>query len=237
MSCDVRPVITSTKTLYANPYETPPSCPCTTPPSFTPYFRSHHHLTSSSRRCPSHGCCSLDVETYRCSHQCPRPIDYHRYVCNHDTEFQRPSSSRSRRRSVSRPRTSDSYSNRHPSKAPSDPFQDPAHTPWRSLRTFDRKPDFYAAESSDFRFAISELLDIGRILLHAKSELEKAGLRIERERTRHRRSHGAACERVLREWECSRTRRIEEMVVDMDDLKLSTEVLADCWVKYVGLLR
>ncbi|TID06854.1 hypothetical protein CH35J_000805 [Colletotrichum higginsianum] len=231
MSCDVRPVITSTKTLYANPYEATPSCPC------NPSSRGHHHLTSSSRLCPSHGCCSLDVAIYRCPRKCRRPTDYHRYVCKHDPEPQSPSSSRSRRRSVSRSRSSYSYPNRHPSKAPSDHFKDTVHMPWRSLRTFDRKPDFHAAESSDFRFAVSELLDIGRILLHAESELEKAGLRIKRERTRHQRSHGAACERVLREWECSWTRRIEEMVVDIDDLKLSTEVLADCWIKYVGLLR
>ncbi|KZL71661.1 hypothetical protein CT0861_07370 [Colletotrichum tofieldiae] len=230
MSCDVRPVITSTKTLYINPYEVPSTCTC------APYSRSQHYSTHSSNRCPSHGCCSLDIAIYRCARQCRKLTKYHRYVCNHDAESQRPSPSCLRRQPGSHS-YSYPYSSPHPCKPASNPFKAPTRTPWRSLRTFDRNPDFRAVESSDFRFAVSELLDIGRILLHAESELDKARLRIERERAQHRSSHGAACERVLREWECSWTRRIGEMVVEADDLKLSSEVLADCWVKYVGLLR
>ncbi|OHW98029.1 hypothetical protein CSPAE12_03402 [Colletotrichum incanum] len=230
MSCDVRPVITSTKTLYINPYETPSTCSC------IPYSRNQHHSTHFSKRCSSHGCCSLDVAIRRCKRQCQKPMKYHRYVCSHDAESRRASSSHSRHQSGS-PSCSYPYSSPHPSQTASKPFAAPTRTPWRSLRTFDRNPDFHAVESSDFRFAVSELLDIGRILLHAESELNKARLRIERERAWHRSSHGAACERVLLEWECSWTRRIGEMVVEADDLKLSSEILTDCWVKYVGLLR
>ncbi|GKT49508.1 uncharacterized protein ColSpa_09689 [Colletotrichum spaethianum] len=229
MSCDVRPVITSTTTLYVNPYETPPSCPC------TPSSHSHRTSISSSRRCPSHGCCSLDVTTYRCARQCRKLTKYHRYVCTYDSEPQRLPA-HSHRQSGSHFH-SYPYSSPHPSRANPTPFATPHRAPWRTLRTFDRNPDFCAVESSDFHFAVSELLDIGRVLLHAESELEKARLRVERERARHRSAHGAACERVLQEWECGWTRRIGDMVVETDDLKLSIEVLADCWVKYVGLLR
>ncbi|GKT93926.1 LOW QUALITY PROTEIN: hypothetical protein Ct61P_11776 [Colletotrichum tofieldiae] len=197
MSCDVRPVITSTKTLYINPYEVPSTCTC------APYSRSQHYSTHSSNRCPrTAAAASTSPSTAPGSHSYSYP-----------------------------------YSSPHPCKPASNPFKAPTRTPWRSLRTFDRNPDFRAVESSDFRFAVSELLDIGRILLHAESELDKARLRIERERAQHRSSHGAACERVLREWECSWTRRIGEMVVEADDLKLSSEVLADCWVKPVEEVR
>ncbi|KAJ4994648.1 hypothetical protein K4K48_012322, partial [Colletotrichum sp. SAR 10_66] len=113
----------------------------------------------------------------------------------------------------------------------------PSHTPWRRLPTFDRDADFQTAESGDFKFAISELLDIGRILLHAEAELEKGRQRIERERRRHAASHGGACGKVLDAWECGWTRRIALMGAEADDLKLSTEILADCWVKSPDLSR
>ncbi|KAF4896246.1 putative rhamnogalacturonate lyase C, partial [Colletotrichum viniferum] len=106
----------------------------------------------------------------------------------------------------------------------------PSHTPWRRLPTFDRDADFKTAESGDFKFAISELLDIGRILLHAEAELEKGRQRIERERRRHAASHGGACGKVLDAWECGWTRLIALMGAEADDLKLSAEILADCWV-------
>ncbi|KXH68095.1 hypothetical protein CSAL01_06275 [Colletotrichum salicis] len=112
------------------------------------------------------------------------------------------------------------------------PYNSPPR--WRTIRIFDRNPDFHALESADLRFAISELVDIGGILLHADSELEKAHLRLDRERRRHDASHGRSCERQR---ECAWTRRIVEMALEADDIKFSSEVLADCWVKYVGLLR
>ncbi|KAF5502332.1 hypothetical protein CGCA056_v014223 [Colletotrichum aenigma] len=209
LSCDVRPIISSTKTHYINPYETPPSCACP-----LPRFSSSH-----AGRCPSHGCCSLSSTLHHCRRACRRPTHYHRYVCDHPS----PSSSSSSRRH--------SYSYSRP------PTPIPSHTPWRRLPTFDRDADFQTAESGDFKFAISELLDIGRILLHAEAELEKGRQRIERERRRHAASHGGACGKVLDAWECGWTRRIALMGAEADDLKLSTEILADCWVKYVGLLR
>ncbi|KAF5484404.1 hypothetical protein CGCS363_v014639 [Colletotrichum siamense] len=209
LSCDVRPIISSTKTHYVNPYETPASCACPLPRS----------SSSHAGRCPSHGCCSLSSTLHRCRRSCRRPTHYHRYVCDHPP----PSSSSSSRRH--------SYSYSRP------PTPIPSHNPWRRLPTFDRDADFQTAESGDFKFAMSELLDIGRILLHAEAELEKGRQRIERERRRHAASHGGACGKVLDAWECGWTRRIALMGAEADDLKLSTEILADCWVKYVGLLR
>ncbi|KAK1991165.1 hypothetical protein LX36DRAFT_685643 [Colletotrichum falcatum] len=229
MSCDVRPVITSTKTLYVNPYETAPTCPC--PPA-------------RGRRCPSHGCCALDVAVHRCARRCRDPTEYNRYVraaapSSPVSPPRRPSPPSRPRRRGAFPHSSPHPSNPPSSRSASDPFATPH--PWRRLRTFDRDPDFCAVESRDFRFALSELLDIGRVLLHADSELDKAHLRIDRERARHRAAHGpaAACERALREWweECGWARRVAEMVAGADDLALSAEVLADCWARYVGLLR
>ncbi|WYZ35819.1 hypothetical protein EsH8_X_000466 [Colletotrichum jinshuiense] len=210
MACDVRPVISSTKTLYANPYDAPPNCDC------VPRARPR------SARCPSHGCCRLDVAVYRCPRRCRQPTNYHKYVCARDEPRGEPPSSPHRRPHSSPRRAS---------------TPGPPRAPWRRLRTFDRAPDFHAAESADFRFALAELVDIGRILVHAEAELDKAARRAERERARHRGVHGGACERVLREWECGWARRIAEMATGADDLRLSAEVLADCWVKYVGLLR
>ncbi|KAL0933946.1 uncharacterized protein CTRU02_210745 [Colletotrichum truncatum] len=107
---------------------------------------------------------------------------------------------------------------------------------WRRIRVFDRNPDFRTVESAEFRFAVSELLDIGRIILHAERELVKGRLRVEREQRRHERAHGA-CARVLNDWECAWRRRIRRIKAEVDNLKLCTEVLGECWVKYVGLLR
>ncbi|KAK1954579.1 hypothetical protein LY78DRAFT_708194 [Colletotrichum sublineola] len=233
MSCDVRPVITSTKNLYVNPYDTPPSCPCAPlPPSPSPRGRRHH----TSDRCTSHGCCTLDVAIHRCARRCRNPTKYNRYL-----------------RASCVPAYP--YSSPHPSKPlpPDFPFKtraNPRAPSWRRLRIFDRAPDFCAVESRAFRLALAELLDIGRVLPHAEAELEKARLRIERERARHRDAHGAACETrvfLLRGWEeeeeeeeepcCGWTRRVADMDVGADDLALSTEVLADCWGRYVGLLR
>ncbi|KAK1988171.1 hypothetical protein LZ30DRAFT_777029 [Colletotrichum cereale] len=230
MSCDVRPVITSTKTLYVNPYETPPACSCPQAP------RSRRHTLSPSDRCLSHGCCTLDVAVHRCARRCRNHRKYNRYVHAPSASLRHPSGTHhSRQPSPSRSRAYP-HSSPHPSRPlPADPFA--SSQTWRRLRTFDRDPDFRAVESRDFRFALTELLDIGRVLLHAEAELDKARLRIERERARHCDAHGAACERVLREWECGWARSVREMVVGADDLALSAEVLADCWVRYVGLLR
>ncbi|OLN97817.1 hypothetical protein CCHL11_02638 [Colletotrichum chlorophyti] len=217
MACDIRPVISSTRTIYVNPYQTPPDCKCTHPPARGP------HSIPRSQRCRSHGCCRREVTVYLCPRLCRRMIKYHRYVRVNDHEGNHPV---------------DAFCDSYPRRPRSRSYASKSsHAHWPRLRTFDREPDFHAVESADLRFAISELLDIGGILLHAEDELEKARLRIERERARHRSSHGDACERVLQEWECSWTRRVTEMEKDRDDLKLSTEVLADCWVKYVGLLR
>ncbi|KAK2049518.1 hypothetical protein LZ31DRAFT_562647 [Colletotrichum somersetense] len=244
MSCDIRPVITSTKTLYVNPYEPPPTCPCAGPsPSPSSSAAGDggrwRPLAASSERCPSHGCCTLDVAVHRCARRCRNPTKYNRYLrgASPFASYRDPSSYTQRRRRPSYP-----HSSPHPSKPlpPNDPFetrQPSCASPWRRLRTFDRDPDFRAVESCVFRLALAELLEIGRVLLHAEAEIDKARLRAERERVRHRAAHGAACERVLREWECGWTRRIAEMVVGADDLALSAEVLADCWVRYVGLLR
>ncbi|KAK1590397.1 uncharacterized protein LY79DRAFT_515816 [Colletotrichum navitas] len=235
MSCDVRPVITSTKTLYVDPYETPLACSCEPPPSPSARGRSssRRHSLAPFGRCPSHGCCTLDVAVHRCARRCRDPTRYNRYFrapsasSRHDS-YSVPSRQMSPSRSRSYP-----HSSPHPSKPlPSDPFAaQPGASSWRRLRTFDRDPDFCAVESRDFRFALAELLDIGRILLHAEAELDKARLRIERERARHRAAHGTACEGVLREWECAWIRRVADAVVGADDLALSSEVLADCWAR------
>ncbi|TEA11503.1 hypothetical protein C8034_v007410 [Colletotrichum sidae] len=198
MVCDIRPAISSTKTHYLDPYETPPTCPCP------------QRSRSPSKRCPSHGCCRLSSVLYLCPKDCRRPLNYHRYI-----DATEDASSRSSRRwSRSQPRAR-----------------------WRDLRILDSNPNFQTRESSDFRFAVTELRDIGRILLHAEVELDKARSRVERERARHRRSHGSSCERMLDTRECGWTRRVANMVAETDDLKFSIELLAECWVKYVGLLR
>ncbi|EFQ35869.1 uncharacterized protein GLRG_11060 [Colletotrichum graminicola M1.001] len=235
MSCDVRPVITSTKTLYVNPYETPLACPCAPPPSPSARGRSSSrwHSLAPFGRCPSHGCCTLDVAVHRCARRCRDPTRYNRYLRSLSASPRRDASSMpSRGMSPSRSR-SYPHSSPHPSKPiHSDPFAaQHSASSWRRLRTFDRDPDFRAVESRDFRLALDELLDIGRVLLHAEAELDKARLRVERERARHRAAHGTACEGVLREYECGWIRRVADMVVGADDLALSAEVLADCWTR------
>ncbi|OHE91293.1 hypothetical protein CORC01_13408 [Colletotrichum orchidophilum] len=242
MSCDIRPTITSIKTLYINPYQTPPRCPCKHPSPPNNHSSSRHPFSSStpsnSRPCASHGCCSLNIILYRCPAYCRQPTEYHNYM---EDKHQRHPSSRSR------PYSSYSYSYTHeqiyvyasplPPSSPPPPAQRPR---WRTIRVFDRDPDFHALESPDLRFGISELVDIGRILIHAFPELDKARLRRDRERRRHDAAHGTRCERGSRggwERECSWTRRIAEMALEVDNLKLSMEILDDCWEKYIALLR
>ncbi|KAK1724359.1 uncharacterized protein BDZ83DRAFT_752606 [Colletotrichum acutatum] len=240
MSCDIRPTITSTATLYINPYQTPPHCPCR--PSSSPYTSYHRSSTpTNSRLCPSHACCSLNLILYRCPAYCRQPIDYHQYTESSSTTQQHHSYYPQH---TSRAACSYSYSYTNDYTYPYSPhYPYPYTSPrprWRTIRIFDRNPDFHALESADLRFAISELVDIGGILLHAESELEKARLRLDRERRRHDAAHGRSCERQRghqRERECPWTRRIAEMSLEADDIKFSSEVLADCWVKYVGLLR
>lgn len=240
MSCDIRPTITSTATLYINPYQTPPRCPCR--PSSTPsYYRSSSSTPANSRPCPSHACCSLNLILYRCPAYCRHPTDYHQYteVYSSTKEYQYHYPQPTSRAAYS---YSYSYTNDHTYPSSSHyPCTTPSSRPrWRTLRIFDRNPDFHALESPDLRFAISELVDIGGILLHAETELEKARLRLDRERRRHDAAHGRSCERQhqrQRQQRCPWTRRIAEMALEADDIKFSSEVLAGCWVKYVGLLR
>ncbi|KAK1675502.1 hypothetical protein BDP55DRAFT_533421, partial [Colletotrichum godetiae] len=226
MSCDIRPTITSTATLYINPYQQPPRCPCR-PSSSSSYHRSSSSTPSNARPCPSHACCSLNLILYRCPAYCRQPIDYHQYTeCTMQNHY--PVHTSRTAYSYSYSYTNDHtypYSSHYPSTSP---------PRWRTIRIFDRNPDFHALESADFRFAISELVDIGGILLHADSEFEKARLRRDHERRRHDTSHGRSCERQR---ECAWTQRIAEMALEADDIEFSSEVLADCWVKYVGLLR
>ncbi|KAK1624705.1 hypothetical protein BDP81DRAFT_329536 [Colletotrichum phormii] len=230
MSCDIRPTITSTATLYINPYQQPPRCPCRpSSSSSSSYHRSSSSTPSNARPCPSHACCSLNLILYRCPAYCRQPTDYHQYTESSTTrQYHYPQHTSRAAYSYSYSCTNDHtypYSSHYPYTSP---------PRWRTIRIFDRNPDFHALESADLRFAISELVDIGGILLHADSELEKARLRLDRERRRHDASHGRSCERQR---ECAWTQRITEMALEADDIKFSSEVLADCWVKYVGLLR
>ncbi|KAK1515948.1 uncharacterized protein CCOS01_13146 [Colletotrichum costaricense] len=238
MSCDIRPTITSTATLYINPYQTPPRCPCRSSSSSPNYSSSYYHgssTPSNSRPCPSHACCSLNLILYRCPAYCRQPTDYHQYAESSTTAQHSYYPQHTSRTANS---YSYSYTNDHTySYSPHYPYTSPRPR-WRTIRVFDRTPDFHALESADLRFAISELVDIGGILLHAESELEKARLRADRERRRHDAAHGRSCERQRgQQRECDWTRRIAEMALEADDIKFSSEVLADCWVKYVGLLR
>ncbi|KAF6788192.1 hypothetical protein CSOJ01_15051 [Colletotrichum sojae] len=206
LPCDVRPTISSGRTHYLDPYETPPPCPCP-------------RSSSRPKNCPSHGCCRLSSTLYLCPRDCSRPLNYHIYT-----------------RSSQRSYSSDSSRRRSYSADPRSSYRPPTPPRWRTLRIFDRDPDFQTRETGDLRFAISELRDIGRVLLHAETELEKAELRIDRERNEHCGAHGG-CENLKPTKDCEWSKKVAEMVNRADDEKFTIEVLADCWVKYVGLLR